>query len=210
MSVGTPQSTPQITKVHVMRHGEVDNPEQILYGRLPGYRLSEKGRAQADKVAEALAGNDIVLVVASPLQRAQETALPIAARHGLTVETDDDLIESANFFEGKSISPGDGAWRDPRFWWQLRNPLRPSWGEPYTEIAARMTAAVERARVKAAGHEAVCVSHQLPVWTLRSALTHRKLWHDPRKRECGLASLTSFVYDGDTLVDVEYSEPAGR
>ena len=198
------------TTVHVMRHGEVLNPEGILYGRLPGYGLSEKGHAQAEAVADALADHDIVLVVASPLQRAQETAAPIAARHRLSVETDPDLIESLNYFEGRRVSPGDGAWRDPRGWWQLRNPFTPSWGEPYKDIAARMTTAIDKARARAAGHEAVCVSHQLPVWSLRMSLTGKRLWHDPRKRECAVASLTSFVYDGDTLVDVDYCEPAGR
>ena len=111
------------TKIHVVRHGEVHNPRGVLYGRLPGYHLSENGRAQADAVANALADRDIVAVIASPLQRAQETAAPIAAKHDLPVDTDPDLIESANFFEGRRIGPGDGAWRDPRFWWQLRNPF---------------------------------------------------------------------------------------
>jgi broad specificity phosphatase PhoE len=198
-----------ITTVHVMRHGDVHNPDGILYGRLPGFRLSERGRAQAQAVADALADNDIVLVEASPLQRAQETAEPIAERHGLTVETDPDLIESLNYFEGRRIAPGDGAWRDPRVWWQLRNPFTPSWGEPYKEVAARMSTAIDKARAKAAGHEAVCVSHQLPVWTLRMYLTGRHLWHDPRKRQAAVASLTSLVFDGDTLADVRYSEPAG-
>lgn len=200
----------ETTTVHVMRHGEVYNPAGILYGRLSGYHLSAKGEAQAQAAADALADNDIVLVVASPLQRAQETAAPIAARHGLPVETDPDLIESANYFEGRRISPGDGAWRDPRVWWQLRNPFTPSWGEPYTEIAERMITAIDKARARASGHEAVCVSHQLPVWTLRMALTGKRLWHDPRKRECAVGSLTSFVYDGDTLVNVRYTEPSGR
>ena len=197
------------TTVHVMRHGEVYNPERILYGRLEGYGLSERGRAQAETVARALKDNDIVLVVASPLQRAQETAAPIVGRHDLTLDTDPDLIESANFFEGKRIGPGDGAWRDPRFWWQLRNPFTPSWGEPYKQIAARMTTAVDKARARAAGHEAVCVSHQLPVWTVRLSLTGKHLWHDPRRRQCAVGSVTSLVYDGDRLVDVLYSEPAG-
>ena len=119
------------TRVHVVRHGEVYNPSGVLYGRLPGYHLSDTGNAQAAAVADALAHRDIVAVIASPLQRAQETAAPIAAKHDLQVDTDPDLIESANFFEGKRMGPGDGAWRDPRFWWQLRNPFRPSWGEPY-------------------------------------------------------------------------------
>ncbi|HUO37792.1 MAG TPA: histidine phosphatase family protein, partial [Mycobacterium sp.] len=119
------------TTVHMMRHGEVSNPDGILYGRLPGFHLSEKGGAQAQAVADVLAGHDIVLVVASPLERARETAAPIAASHGLEVSIDPDLTEAKNFFEGRRVSLGDGAWRDPRFWWLLRNPFRPSWGEPY-------------------------------------------------------------------------------
>ncbi len=197
------------TRVHVIRHGEVYNPTGILYGRLPGFHLSDKGTAQAQAVADALAGRDIVAVIASPLQRAQETAAPIAATHNLSVDTDPNLIESANYFEGRRVGPGDGAWRDPRFWWQLRNPFTPSWGEPYVEIADRMTTAVDKALARGAGREVVCVSHQLPVWTLRLHLTGKRLWHDPRRRECALASVTTYEYDGDRLVDVKYSEPAG-
>ncbi len=158
------------TIVHVMRHGEVHNPDQILYGRLPDFHLSEKGRAQAARVADWLVGHDITYVVASPLERAQETAAPIAATHGLSIDTDADLIESENVFEGERVSPGDGALRNPRNWWHLRNPRTPSWGEPYEHIAQRMQAALYRARDHAKGHEAVCVSHQLPTATLRRSL----------------------------------------
>ena len=197
------------TIVHVLRHGEVHNPRGALYGRLPGYGLSVTGRAQARAVAAALAGHDITHVIASPLERAQETATPIAESHGLAVETDDNLIEAGNAFEGLRVSVGDGALRKPRHWWKLRDPFTPSWGEPYLQIAHRMLAAVNKARAEAAGHEAVVVSHQLPVWTLRRFLQGQRLWHDPRRRQCSLASLTSLVYVGDTLVDIVYSEPAG-
>ena len=71
-----------------------------------------------------------------------------------------------------------------------------------------MKAAMEAARDAAVGHEAVCVSHQLPVWISRLAAEHRHLWHDPRKRQCTLASVTSFNYVGEQLVGVEYHEPA--
>ena len=198
------------TIVHVMRHGEVYNPEKILYGRLPDYHLSERGRAQAQAVADWLALRDIVYVVASPLERAQETAEPIATRLGLPVDTDEELIESTNIFQGQRLSPGDGALRDPRNWWYLRNPRTPSWGEPYGEIAARMTAALHRARIKAAGHQAVCVSHQLPVETLRRAMTGHQLHHFPTRRMCNLASLTSFYFHGDSYVGWGYSELAGK
>ena len=201
---------PTKTKVHVLRHGEVFNPNKILYGRLPNFHLSELGQQMAKAAAEALANRDVTYVVASPLERAQETAAPIAAEFKLEVETDTRLIESANYFEGKRVSVGDGALRSPRYWWLLRDPFTPSWGEPYLEIAERMLAAVHRARELAAGHEALCVSHQLPIWTLRRYVTGRHLWHDPRRRQCALASLTSLVFDGDELVQLRYTEPAGR
>ncbi|MGU3650520.1 histidine phosphatase family protein [Mycolicibacterium sp. A43C] len=194
-----------------MRHGEVHNPEKVLYGRLPGYNLSERGRLQAQAAADWLAAHDITYVVASPLERAQQTAAPIAASHGLDIDTDDDLIESWNDFEGKRVAPGDGALRDPRNWPRLRNPRKPSWGEPYDQIAPRMTAAMHRARRKAEGHEAVCVSHQLPVETLRRAMTGRSLAHLPlpHSRLCNLSSITSFTFDDDRLIRWSYTEPWG-
>jgi broad specificity phosphatase PhoE len=194
--------------VHLLRHGEVHNPERILYGRLPGFGLSDLGVRQAEQVAAYLHDHDVVHVVSSPLLRAQQTAAPIAALHGLDVVTDEGLIEASNVFEGSRVSVGDGALRDPRSWPKLRNPFRPSWGEPYREIVDRMVAAVDRARRCAAGHEVVCVSHQLPIWTLRRHLDQRRLWHDPRRRQCALASLTSLVFADETLVEVVYREPA--
>jgi broad specificity phosphatase PhoE len=193
-----------------MRHGEVHNPEKILYGRLPNFRLSETGEKQAQIVAEYLADHDISYVVASPLQRAQQTATPIAATHGLTLATDPDLIEAGNLFEGLRVAVGDGVLRQPQHWFKLRNPFRPSWGEPYIEIAHRMLAGLQRAREAADGREAVIVSHQLPVWTLRRFLEGKRLWHDPRRRECSLASLTSFEFDGEKLTGISYREPAGH
>lgn len=198
------------TVVHLLRHGEVHNPDKVLYGRLPGFRLSPLGEQMAFAAAAALADRDLVLVVSSPLERAQQTAAPIAAATGLPVDLDDRLIESGNFFEGKRVGIGDGALRDPRNWRVLYNPFQPSWGEPYRQVAARMHAALLDARARAEGHEAVCVSHQLPIWTLRRQLDGRKLWHDPRRRQCGLASLTSFHFSGDRLTEITYAEPAAH
>lgn len=195
------------TTVHVMRHGEVHNPEGVLYGRLPDYHLSERGRAQAEKVAQVLADRDIVAVIASPLERAQETAAPLAARHSLVIDTNADLLESTNIFEGKRVSPGDGALRDPRNWKYLINPIRPSWGEPYKDVAIRMRRALDAARTAAVGHEAVCVSHQLPVEILRRSMNGQRLPHDPRRRMCNLASLNTFVFEDDQLIDWQYLDP---
>jgi len=197
------------TIVHVMRHGEVFNPEGILYGRRPGFHLSSLGVRMAERVAEHISDRDVVHVVASPLERAQETALPIAKARSLNVETDLRLIESENVFEGQPFGVGDGALRKPSAWIHLRNPLRPSWGEPYVEVAARMRAAIQAARDAALGHEAVVVSHQLPIWIARLSAEGRAFVHDPRKRQCTLASLTSFHFVGGRLTRVDYSEPAG-
>ena len=199
-----------ITTVHLMRHGEVFNPDKILYGRIPGYHLSELGHLMAQRVADHFAAGDfdVTVVTASPLQRAQETATPIAAAFGLDLGTDERLIEAGNYFEGKTFGVGDGSLRHPEHWPHLINPFRPSWGEAYKEQVARMHAAVDTARQQAEGHEAVLVSHQLPIWIARQAFENKRLWHDPRKRQCSLASVTSLRFDGDRLVGLHYTEPA--
>lgn len=197
------------TTVHLLRHGEVFNPDKVLYGRLAGFRLSTAGEAMAEQAAGYLAGRDITYLASSPLERAQQTAAPIAAQFGLDVVTDDDLIEAANAFEGRRVAGPGGVLKYPTSWPLFRNPARPSWGEPYQMIVRRMLAAAERARDRAEGHEAVCVSHQLPIVCLRRYSEGKRLMHDPRRRQCSLASLTSLTFEGERVVGVSYAEPAG-
>lgn len=197
--------------VHVIRHGEVENPQKILYGRQPGWRLSERGQAMATTLGEWSKALDLGALHVSPLQRAQETAAPIAAAHGISITTDERLIEAANIFEGKPFGVGDGVLKQPSAWRHLWNPWRPSWGEPYTEQVERMSAAVEAARVAAQGKDALVVSHQLPIWILRSSVEGRRFLHDPRKRQCSLASVTSLHFDASgKVVGLSYSEPAAH
>ncbi len=198
------------TIVHLLRHGEVENPAGIIYGRLPGYHLSAKGRSMASAAADYFAERSVVALFCSPLERAQETARPVAERLGLDVVTDDRLIESWNHFEGMKFGVGDGSLRRPAHWPFLINPFRPSWGEPYQHVAARMLAAMASAREAAAGAEAVCVSHQLPIWVSRRAAEGKRLWHNPTTRECALGSVTSFTYSGDQLTGVYYTVPTRR
>lgn len=199
---------PAQTVVHLVRHGEVFNPTGVLYGRLPGFGLSKLGREMADRVAEWSDGRDIATLRCSPLERARQTAAPIASEVGLPVEADDRLIEPTNVFEGKRVSVGDGVLRDPRHWRYLWNPFRPSWGEPYADVARRMRPAILDARDAALGREAVLVSHQLPIWMARMVAEGRHLWHDPRRRECALASITSMIFEGPRLAGISYTEPA--
>ena len=195
--------------VHLLRHGEVHNPNRILYGRIPGYGLSELGAAMAQAAADALADRPVSYLACSPLQRAQETAIPVAAALGLDVATDERLIEPTNVFEGRPFGVGDGSLLRPGSWRHLYDPFTPSWGEPYRAIAQRMAKVIAAARQRAGGGEAVLVTHQLPIVTARRAAEGRPLWHHPNRRMCGLASLTSFHYCGDNLVAIRYIEPAG-
>jgi len=96
------------TRVHVIRHGEVHNPTGVLYGRLPGFRLTELGEQMAVRAAEVLEHRDVTVVVSSPLERAQQTAAPVAAKHDLRVSIDDRIVEASNVFEGSRVGVGDG------------------------------------------------------------------------------------------------------
>ncbi|NUP73662.1 MAG: histidine phosphatase family protein [Sinomonas sp.] len=204
--------------VHLLRHGEVHNPSGVLYGRLPEFHLSERGQRMAEVVAEHFAarahdGAQFVLLAASPLTRAQETAAPTAAALGLEIETEPRIIEAENHFEGLKVSRQELA--KPRHWRYLVNPLRPSWGEAYEQQAARVLAAVADAARTAVerggdGAQAILVAHQLPIWVARLKAEGRALWHDPRRRECTLASVTSLTVDTatGTVISVRYTEPA--
>ena len=197
------------TIVHLLRHGEVHNPDGVLYGRRDGFHLSELGRTMAQRVADTISDRDIVHLVASPLDRTRETIAPLAAARELEVHPDQRVIESTNVFEGETFGGKRNVLTRPSSWRHLWNPFKPSWGEPYQQVVARMTEAIHDAREAAAGHEAVIVSHQLPIWITRLSLEGRSFLHDPRKRQCTLCSLTSIHFSGDRVTAIAYSEPAG-
>ena len=193
-----------------MRHGEVDNPEGVIYGRLPGFGLTPLGTQMAEAAADFLVagGNDILHVFASPLRRAQLTALPTAASYGLPIETNPLLVEAASSFQGVNVNKNRLILAHPRNWSKYSAPLRPSWGEPYADILARMQGAISQAIDEAAGHEALVVSHQLPIVTVQRFVQGKPLAHNPLGRECSLGSLTSLLFEGRTLVGWSYVEPA--
>jgi broad specificity phosphatase PhoE len=196
------------TVVHLVRHGQVENPRRVLYGRLPGYHLSDRGRAQAELLARWFADAPVAAVLSSPLERAQQTAAPIAAAHDLEVRTELRLIETSNVFEGVA---GNVAWyilRRPNLWWKLRDLRTPSWGERNVDMVERVHAVIEAARDEFAGRHVVLVSHQAPIWVARLAFERRRLAHWPGWRRCALASVTTLTFDGDQLAGVAYAEPA--
>ncbi|MCI5826033.1 MAG: histidine phosphatase family protein [Arcanobacterium sp.] len=200
-----------ITTIHLVRHGEVDNPTGVLYGRSAGFHLTELGQEMAAGLAQTFSSDhDIRAVITSPLERAIETGAPTAQACGLQLATTSDLIEADNKFAGLPINDNHLKVLSPRFWPWYKNPFEPSWGEPYVRIVDRMSRAIRSALTAAVGGEAVLVSHQLPIWTLRRFIEGKSLAHDPRRRECSLCSVTSLTFVGRQLLSLDYWEPVGE
>lgn len=207
--------------VHLLRHGQVHNPDSIVYGRLPDFHLSELGATMAEAAAADFRdrmnrGDRYVLLATSPLTRARETAAPVARELGLDVVTDERIIEARSHFEGLHV--GQKVLGNPRHWPYMLNPWRPSWGEPYRQQVARMVEATRdlarrAVEIGGGGAHAIAVSHQLPIWVTRLSAEGRPLPHDPRNRECNLASITSFTFedlDHPAVPRVTYREPAAH
>lgn len=200
--------------LHLVRHGEVHNPGEVLYGRIEGFGLSELGVRMADAAAASIAQRPVSALYASPLQRAQESAAPFVERFGVQLHTDPRLIEPWNRFEGGAVNVGPALLRRPATWPWLVNPWKPSWGEPYREVAARMIAAIDAAWDAASGGDVVMVSHQLPIAMVQRAVAGLPLHHDPRARRCSLSSITTLMRNPDAAAgaprytEVSYREPA--
>ena len=190
-----------------MRHGEVFNPDHILYGRLDGYHLSELGHQMAEVAASSMTDRPITALYASPLLRAQESAAPWAARFGLPITTEERVIEPTNKFEG-TRGVNARMMLNPKYWGWIYNPSLPSWGEPFADIATRVVAAMDDAWQASDGGEVVMVSHQSPIWMATRRINGLRLPHDPRRRRCTLSSITSFERVDGVWSEVAYQEPA--
>ena len=205
------------TQLHLVRHGEVFNPNRVLYGRLPEYGLSDAGHQMAALAAEDLAGRGRAYsrLIASPLQRTQESAAPVSKALALPIDIDERVIEPTNAFEGMRMRGSESALKDPGNWKYLINPFRPSWGEPYQSIAARMREAMIDAATSVPGGDVVIVSHQLPIWMVHRDVNGKNLFHDPRSRRCTLSSITTLELIDPMkpelgFVEVGYVEPAAE
>lgn len=201
-------------RLHLVRHGEVSNPDGVLYGRLPEFLLSPLGHRMAAAAAGALeaAGRPVSRLIASPLERAQQSAEPIARAFELGIDVDERIIEPTNDFEGQVKSGRGSAMLNPRYWYRYRNPFRPSWGEPYASIASRARAAMDAAwdAAETAGEtgDIVMVSHQAVIWLAHLDISGRRLFHNPAKRRCELSSITSFERRDGRWIEVDYRTPA--
>ena len=192
--------------VHLVRHGEVENPAGVIYGRMPGYHLSERGQRQAQAAADRLRDRNIGIVWSSPLERAQETADAIAARHDVEITYDERLLESKSTLEGFGRSIASFL-KSPRNWRYFRNPFLPSWGESFAEIRLRMLAAIEDAVAAANGREAVIVSHQTPLIVARLSLARSRMPPWIGFTPCHVGSVTTLVIEDGAVVSASYFAP---
>lgn len=196
-------------RLHLVRHGEVHNPGGVLYGRLPHFHLSERGIEMAAMAANSIKELErpISKLISSPLLRTQQSSEPIAEALGLEIITDERLIEPYNVFEGRKLSARHIAVR-PHLYLHLRNPNTPSWGESYESIVERMVAAMDDLAKDVETGDVVLVTHQLPIWMVHQQVAGLKLAHNPKKRRCGLSSITSFEKRDGVWVEVGYLDPA--
>lgn len=193
--------------IHLVRHGEVHNPDRVLYERLPGFRLSEGGRRMARAAAEHVRNLErpVSALLCSPLQRTQESSEPFAELFDLEPRLEERVIEPTNVFAGLRMNR---ALRKPWKWHHLRRPSVPSWGEPYVHVVDRMRSALNETWHNTPGGDVVIVSHQAPIWLTHLSVAGLPLPHDPRTRRCALSSVTSFERVGDVWREVSYAEPA--
>jgi broad specificity phosphatase PhoE len=190
--------------VHLVRHAEVVNPDRLLYGRLPGFPLSTLGRRHAEEFSRTFGERPIVEVISSPLERAQETGDIIAKALGVQLRTDPRLVESWARFEGRKFKYKP--YFRPAEWHYYRNPWQPTWGEPFSEIAERMAAAVLDARPAGGEGEVICVSHAATIYTVRRYFEGKRISHLPSARIADYLSATSISFEGDLVTDVSYRE----
>jgi broad specificity phosphatase PhoE len=192
--------------VYLVRHGEVENPDRIVYADMPGFFLSERGRAEADAAAAYLGGRGIRRVLASPLDRAQETAEIIGRSLEVAVETVADLTEwlLARRWAGvpwddlPTVFPGEveAYLSDP-----TDLPFSP---ESAHELGARVAAAI--ASAAGSGEAVLIVSHQDPLHAGRLTLRREPLIRllQDRPGHCDVITLEP----GDPWTELDHWRPA--
>lgn len=205
------------TTIHFVRHGEVENPNHVLYERLPGFHLSNRGLKMAQATAKYIATvpqmRGISAIYSSPLERTQETAQQIANALQIgPIVLDNRLIEAENNFRGKRIGYGEGALWKNNNWKLVSNLWKPSWGESYKSIAARVGDFAREQVKNHPGEQIVAVTHESPIWSYRHLLETGHAEHNMLLRKTALASITSITFDcaNMNVLSITYVDPAAR
>lgn len=200
-----------MTLISLVRHGLVDNPGQVYYGRLPGFALAAEGRRQAAATGDYLSGQPIAAVYHSPMLRAFETA-EIVRRHCAATAP---LVECDLLNEIHSPFDGLPATEMEKIDWNFYRDVVPPYETP-EDIVERMVRFFEKARREHGDEHVVAVSHADPIAFAILWAGGRPLAADHRKRltECGIpadypapASVTTFSFDDSHLAGFRYHSP---
>ncbi len=192
------------TVILLVRHAEVHNPEDIVYGRLPRFGLSELGRAQASATAEALAREPITAIYTSPRLRARQTAAAISRFHpGAPVHVSRYLDEVRTDWQGAS-------WEEIGRGFNMYASPRADGDETIEQVAERMRRFVSRTLRRHPGETVAGVSHGDPIVIAKRALEGRELTYAAIREPDypRLASVTRFVFEDSRLVSLTSETPA--
>lgn len=191
------------TQIYFVRHGRTENQGNIIYGRMPGYPLSQEGREEAKKVAHLLSGKQIEQIYTSPMQRAFETAEIIAESiPGVRLEHVFDLNETESTpWQGL---PADQLFTNNSYETFINDPNSDVGTENLNAIAARMSGVIRQVLEKHAGKSVVCVSHEFPILALKFFLEKKEL-SGIKTYHLKTGGVMQFVFD-DTGKFVEAKE----
>jgi len=193
--------------VFLVRHGEVENPDRVVYADMPGFGLSRRGKAEAAAAAELLAGSSVAAIYSSPLQRAQETAAAIARACEVPVTTREDLTEWLVARRWKGVT-----WEDlpTAFPGELEAYLEHPTDLPFAEesipdLGERVASAARQLASAHPGEHIVLVSHQDPIQAGRLVLRGLPLTelHLNRPGHCDVLRLEP----GDPWEEIGYWVP---
>ena len=195
------------TRLYLARHCDVENPEHVLYGHLPGFGLSRKGIAQAHAMGRFLAATPVRQIYTSPLERATQTAGIVASYlHDVPVETTPDLTEARFGLYVQGVHPRDIPWRRPLWWVHMVWPgLLPN-DESVADMAERVQRQLLRLLRDHPGDGGVCISHGDPIqafWVQADGRPPYAL----HRLQCAKGGMLVLDYDGTNLRNLEYWAP---
>lgn len=155
------------TKIFFVRHGEINNPNKILYGRLQRFGLSKKGKEQIAKTAQILKKNKISAIYSSPLLRTKQSAKIISNFLHLPIHCSDDLLEIKSPMEGKPIEYIYSNTVNYNVFASEANSIA---GETIGGVAKRMLRFIDTIRKNYAGKNIVAVTHGDPIMIVKAIM----------------------------------------
>ncbi len=199
---------PVSTRLHLVRHCDVRNPDGVLYGHLPNFPLSEKGVKQAHALGRYFAGTRVRQIYSSPLERARQTSEIIASYlDGVPITYTDDLIETRFGLYLQGIPPKQVPWRRPLWLIHMVWPGLLRNDESVAALAARVRRPLMRLLADHPGDGGICVSHGDPIqgFWVNSESRPRYALH---RLQCAKGGLLELDYDGEALKKLTYLSPA--